>query len=118
MNMKINELMDEVMVLELEKLKTSVAIEERKQAVDCLVKLSSIQNDQVTGEISAMEMQNKRKEVKLDTIIRGAEIGIGLALAVTTLLVNMDQFDRGMGFEVDGAFTSFTLKNLISKKKL
>lgn len=118
MNMQINELMDEVMILELEKLKTSVAIEERKQAVDCLVKLSSIQNDQVTGGISAMEMQNKSKEVKIETVIRGTEIVIGLTLALVTMAVNMNQFDRGMGFEVEGSFTSFTLKNLISKKKL
>jgi len=136
MNDRIEELLDEVIESELEKMKDSLeSPEEKKVTVDYLVKLNNIQTErkevkrkETELELKHLELEDKievqsddkaYKEVlvkreMLQTFVKG---GIEVFGVVAPIMFYSAWMKRGLRFEETGTYTSQTFKGLFGKFK-
>ena len=115
MNDEIGKLLDEVIILELKELKTlDQDSSERQDAVNNVVKLYQIKNDEAKIHLDDIEKIVKRFDERIFGYLKlGVElIGIGAPLVFYAVWMG-----RGFKFEETGTFTSNTFKNLFNRFK-
>ena len=136
MNDRIEELLDEVIESELEKLKDSLeSPEEKKITVDYLVKLNNIQTERKDNlrkdtemELKHLELEDKIEFESTDRAFkklisnRESLLTIGkYGIEVLGILVPIGFYStwmkRGLEFEKEGSYTSATFKGLFGKFK-
>ena len=133
MDDKITESLDEVLVSQLESLKDSKKPDEEKQkAVDNLVKLYKLRQDDTKLEIDAKKVVNESEEIrnKLNSDIcdrtnrldeQRKDRAVKIALELTGLIVPLICYgiwvNKGLEFEKNGTFTSSVFRALINRFK-